>query len=73
MEKIKHYAKTNGYDDAVYRGKWGVYNVYEPVMDGEQGACVGLPYFILASKTELRMCEQAECLKILRAVRNQSK
>lgn len=69
MEKIKQFAKTNGYDGAEYRGTWGKYRVYEPITDGEQSACVGLPYFILANNTELRMCEQEECLTILRAIR----
>lgn len=64
---VNEFAKKNGYDKAIYRGLWKGYKVYEPILS-EEGACVGLPYFILVNKAGMRMCDQSECLVILSAI-----
>lgn len=48
-KKITAFAKSYGYDGAVYRGKWNDYDVYEPIESGEEPANVGKPEFIFVS------------------------
>lgn len=62
---VIQFAKTNGYDSVIYRGKWNGYKVYEPILDGEETAFIGLPYVILVNSLEMRMCTQEECFKIM--------
>lgn len=62
---VTQFAKANGYDNAIYKGRWRGYGVYEPVLDGEGTALVGLPYVILVNGWEMRMCTQDECFKIM--------
>lgn len=55
MDKIKQFAKEQGYDDAVYLNKWRGYDCYEPVFDGEGVSYVGLPYIILVKGPVIRL------------------
>lgn len=68
MDNVIQFAKDNGYDNAKYRGVWEGYKVYEPFYNDEGSPCIGLPYFILTNKTEMRMCEPEECFKILSTI-----
>ena len=65
MDEIIKFAKENGYEtvkrlDIQFKG----YEVYEPSFDDEMPV-VGLPLFILAKGTELRLTSPEECFKIL--------
>ena len=55
METIISFAKQQGYDNAIYLGKWKGYDAYEPVFDGADVSFVGLPYIILAKGDTVRM------------------
>lgn len=55
MNKIAEFAKEQGYDNAVYIGRWKEYDVYEPVTDQEETAYTGVPLVILVQGDTVRM------------------
>lgn len=63
METIISFAKQQGYDNAIYLGKWKGYDAYEPVFDGADVSFVGLPYIILAKGDTVRMSTSEEALE----------
>ena len=63
METIISFAKQQGYDNAIYLGKWKGYDAYEPVFDGADVSFVGLPYIILAKGDTVRMSTSEEAFE----------
>lgn len=62
-EQIVQFAKKNGYDDVIYKGKWRQYDVYEPTIDGatpENPVYVGLPFIILVEGNKIRLSTKEE-------------
>lgn len=70
MEKIKTFAKEQGYDNAVYLGKWRGYDVYEPVFNGDEVSIVGLPLIILVKGDVVRMSTVDEAFEQLNDSKN---
>ncbi len=64
-ERITAFAKQQGYDDALYIGKWHGFEVYEPVFSGDDVAFVGLPLVVLANGEAVRMSTVDEALEQL--------
>ena len=65
FEEIVIFAKSQGYESVEYSGKWGNYEVYEPIYNKEYIACIGLPLIILVKGVNIRMSTQEEAFKFL--------
>lgn len=63
MEAVISFAKQQGYDNAIYLGKWKDYNAYEPVFDDADVSFVGLPFIILEKDDVVRMSTSEEALE----------
>lgn len=64
QERITEFAKSQGYDDAEYIGKWHDYDCYEPYSNTENAVdYVGLPLLILVKDDKIRMSTAEEALK----------
>lgn len=60
------YAKQHGYDSVKYLGRWKGHDVYEAVMDLDDGIPVtGIPVFILCRGVDVRMSTMGEAMKIM--------
>jgi len=65
MNKVVEFAKTNGYDKAVYSGKWHDYDVYDPCYDDNEVRFEGLPFFILVKDDTIRMSTDDEAFSYI--------
>jgi hypothetical protein len=63
METVISFAKQQGYDNALYLGKWKEYDAYEPVFDGADVSFVGLPFMILTKGDTVRMSTSEEAFE----------
>ena len=63
IESVISYAKQQGYDNALYLGKWKEYDAFEPVFDGADVSFVGLPFIILVKGDAVRMSTSEEALE----------
>ncbi|HPZ43667.1 MAG TPA: hypothetical protein PL078_06635 [Bacillota bacterium] len=54
-ETVIRFAKEQGYDNALYIGKWKGYDVYEPTLEGSGTFFVGPPLVILVKGQNIRM------------------
>ena len=64
---VTAYAKEQGYDDALYIGKWKDYEAYEPTFDGNDVSFVGVPLLILVKDGDIRMSTVEEAFEQLSA------
>jgi hypothetical protein len=62
MEKIKAFAREQGYDDVMYLTKWRGYDCYEPIFKDTEVAYVGLPLMIMVQGETIRMSTVDEAL-----------
>ena len=61
--EITEFAQKNGYDDAIYLGKWRDYETYEPIIEGpseESPVVTGPPLIILVYEDTIRMSTPEE-------------
>ena len=65
IDTVISFAKQQGYDNAIYLGKWKDYDAYEPVFDGADVSFVGLPFMILAKGDMVRMSTSEEAFEQL--------
>lgn len=65
IEKIKAFAKAQGYDDVSYIGRWKEYEAYEPVYSGDDVSFVGVPLLILVKGDSIRMSTVEEAFEQL--------
>lgn len=70
LEKIKAFAKEQGYDDVLYLDKWRGYDAYEPVFNGDEVSIVGLPLIILVKGDVVRMSTADEAFEQLNDSKN---
>ena len=63
IDTVISFAKQQGYDNAIYLGKWKDYDAYEPVFDGADVSFVGLPFMILAKGDTVRMSTNEEAFE----------
>ena len=63
METVISFAKQQGYDNALYLGKWKEYDAYEPVFDSADVSFVGLPFMILTKGDTVRMSTSEEAFE----------
>ena len=69
-EEVFKFAQSNGYDSVIIIGYWKDYVVYEPIFFDEENHYIGLPYYILANKDEIRLTNDEECFEILEYYEN---
>jgi hypothetical protein len=69
IEKIREFAKSQGYKNVQYLGKWREYDVYEP-LTGEGVACIGLPFIVLVQGDTIRMSTEKEAFQQIRETSN---
>lgn len=65
IEKVKAFAKKQGYDDVLYIGKWKEFDCYEPVFKGDDVSFIGVPLLILVQDKEIRMSTVDEAFEQL--------
>ena len=65
IEKVKAFAKKQGYDDVLYIGKWKEFDAYEPVFKGEEPSFIGVPLLILVKGDSIRMSTVDEAFEQL--------
>jgi len=65
IEKIKDFAKQQGYDDVLSIGKWKGFDAYEPVFNGEEPSFIGVPLLILVKGDSIRMSTVDEAFEQL--------
>lgn len=63
LDKIRRFAKKEGYDDILFLGKWKKYDVYEPIFNDKKTVYIGLPYLILVDGDKIRMSTAEEALE----------
>jgi len=57
IERIRQFAIKSGFDDVEYVWNWQGYEVYNPVLDledGQEPPMIGLPHVILVRGDEIR-------------------
>ena len=64
LEKVKTFAKENGYDNVDYLGKYKEYKVFEPYNDGV--FFTGLPSNIIANDSEIKILRGHEAIDVAR-------
>jgi hypothetical protein len=67
-QKIIAFARSKGYDGAMYSGKWNGYEVYEPTVKGsteEDPAIIGVPLIILVKGEDIRLSTVDEAFEYL--------
>ena len=64
MDKVKEFAKKQGYDDVIYLREWNGFKVYEPVFEGEGVAYIGPPLVVLVKGENIRMSSVEEAFEI---------
>lgn len=65
IEKVKDFAKQQGYDDVFSIGKWKGFDAYEPVFNGEEPSFIGVPLLILVKGDSIRMSTVDEAFEQL--------
>ena len=65
IEKVKNFAKQQGYDDVLSIGKWKGFDAYEPVFNGEEPSFIGVPLLILVKGDSIRMSTVDEAFEQL--------
>lgn len=65
IEKVKAFAKKQGYDDVLYIGKWKEFDAYEPVLKGEDVSFTGVPLLIFVHGDSIRMSTVEEAFEQL--------
>jgi len=65
IEKVKDFAKQQGYDDVLSIGKWKGFDAYEPVFNGEEPSFIGVPLLILVKGDSIRMSTVEEAFEQL--------
>ena len=66
MEKrVNDFARENGYNGAEFLKKWNGYDAYEPYMDKDSEAYLGLPLMILVKGEEIRMSTPQEAMDMI--------
>lgn len=65
IEKVKAFAKKQGYDDVLSIGKWKGFDAYEPVFNGEEPSFIGVPLLILVKGDSIRMSTVDEAFEQL--------
>ncbi len=65
IEKVKDFAKQQGYDDVLSIGKWKGFDAYEPVFNGEEPSFIGVPLLILVKGDSIRMSTVDEAFEQL--------
>lgn len=65
IEKVKDFAKQQGYDDVLPIGKWKGFDAYEPVFNGEEPSFIGVPLLILVKGDSIRMSTVDEAFEQL--------
>ena len=68
FEKIKAFAKDNGYTTAKRLDDWNGYEVYEPVMNGDGISFIGPPLVILVKNEHIRMSTVEEAFERLSSI-----
>ena len=66
IEKVIAFAKDQGYESAVYLGKWREFEVYKPVFGSSGIHTVGLPFKIVTDGNEIRMTTTDETFAYMR-------
>lgn len=67
-DKIINFAKKQGYDSALYIGKWKNYEAYEPIFDNNSDVSfIGPPLLILVENDKIRMSTVEEAFNQLEA------
>ena len=65
-EKVRDFAKQNGYMTAIFETIWKNYNVYEPIYSwDEEPSYTGYPLMIQEKEDELRLTTPEEALELL--------
>ena len=64
-DRVIEFARENGYDGAVFRGKWKHFDVYEPTSNGEEPANIGRQEFILEFDGMIRMTMEDEAFEYI--------
>lgn len=66
-DKIINFAKKQGYDGALYIGKWKNYEAYEPIFDNNSDVSfIGPPLLILVENDKIRMSTVEEAFNQLK-------
>jgi hypothetical protein len=63
--KVIEFARKHGYDTAQKLDPWNGFEVYEPIIAGDEIAIVGLPLLILVKGNKIRMSTGDEALRHL--------
>lgn len=63
IEKVKAFAKKNGYETAEKLNSWNGYECYEPIMDSKKETAVGPPLLILVKGENIRMSTPDEAFQ----------
>lgn len=65
LAMVKKFVRKLGYDDAEYRGEWGQYEVYEPILEDEDPANIGKPEFIFVHDDTIRLATEEEVFEYI--------
>lgn len=65
FKEIEEFAKKQGYATAQHIGFWNGYDCYEPMLDEDCMADIGLPLLILVKENTIRMSTEEEALQQL--------
>lgn len=71
INKVRAYAKSNGWDGIVPEPQWNGYNVYSRKFSDagrNDMVCVGLPLVILEKEGKIRMSTPSEALERLESL-----
>ena len=69
MDKIKDFAKKQGFDAVDEIGVWEGFKVYEAYFnEGNEPDAIGLPQYILEKDNDLRFCEPEETFDIMDSI-----
>lgn len=63
--KVLAYAKSLGYKDVRFSGKWKTYDVYEPIDGGTEPMNVGKPEFIFVSGDRIFLASEKEAFEYI--------
>lgn len=65
IDRVKDFAKKQGYDDALPLKKWNGFDVYEPIFNSGEVSIVGVPLVILVRDDVMRMSTVEEAFEQL--------
>ena len=67
QEDVNEFAKQQGYDRAEYLCEWRGFHCYEPLINGDGPAYIGLPLIILVDQEgKIRMSTSQEAMQQIR-------